>query len=105
MSEHNIIDHINELVHKELPSLAPHLKEWAEQHLVTPYQVTISKDPGGLEEIKLWLVTDHTGHQDSSSRVVFDADVDEFGLEMTLSNGVAWFMGIYGGFTETVENM
>jgi len=105
MDGSEITDRIEELVKAELPRLAPQHREWTEQHLVVPRQMSLSISEDGQGEVTLWLVTDHIGHRDSSSRVVFDAEQDKFGLEMTLANGVQWYMGLYGGFAKTVESM
>jgi hypothetical protein len=96
---------ISELVRADLPNLAGHLRAWAEAHLADPRQETFSEDPDGKRRITLWLVTDHIGSEDSASRVVFDPEEDKFGLEMELQDGTHWFMGLYGGFAETIRNM
>jgi hypothetical protein len=85
--------------------LAPHLRSWAEAHLIAPRQVRLSLDPDGTSSKDLWLVTDHVGTNDASYRVVYDDETDGFGLECTLETGVEWYMGDYGSFAETVENM
>ena len=105
MDDSEIADRIEKLVKVELPRLTLHLREWAEQHLVAPRQVTLSINENGQGKVSLWLVTDHIGHRDSSYRVVFDVEQDKFGLEGTRASGVEWYMGLYGGFAETIENM
>jgi hypothetical protein len=105
MNESVAINRIKTLVKTSLPKLSPHLREWAEQHIIPPRQVSVALLDDGREIITLWLVTDHTGQHDSSSRVVFDDKKEKFGLEMTLANGVHWFMGLYGEFAKTVESM
>jgi hypothetical protein len=96
---------IRELVQADLPKLTPHLRAWAEAHLAVPRKETFSEDSDGMKLITLWLVTDNTGSEDSSSRVVFDPDADKFGLEMELQNGTHWFLGLDGGFAEAIKNM
>lgn len=96
---------IHELVQADLPKLTPHLREWAEAHLASPRQETFAEKSDGTHPVTLWLVTDNTGSEDSSSRVVFDPEEDRFGLEMELQDGIHWFMGLYGSFSETIENM
>jgi len=96
---------IGELVRSDLPKLSDHLRTWAEAHLTDPRPETFSEDWEGTKPIILWLVTDNTGHHDSSSRVVFDPEEEKFGLEMEMQNGTHWFMGLYGDFAETIQNM
>jgi len=102
-NEARIIQRIDSLIKSELPELAPQLRNWAEQHLTIPRQVSFALSDDGTGEIRLWLVTDRTGKNDSSSRIVFDEIRGDFGLAMLLKNGVDWFMGFYGGFAETVD--
>lgn len=97
--------YIKTLVQADLQKLKPHLREWAEQHLVPPHQVTLFINPDGDETIILWLVTDHTGHHDASYRIVFDEEKQEFGLGMQWAEDVEWYMGTCGGFAETVRKM
>jgi hypothetical protein len=103
MSEQGIIRHINEKVEESLPKLQPHIRSWAEKHLVNPKPIDLSLNEKGEGEITLWLVTDHIDNNDASCRVVYDSEKDSFGLEMTMANEVNWFMGYYGGFAEAVE--
>jgi hypothetical protein len=105
MSEQEIIQRIKKLVEEDLPNLPPHIREWTIEHLVKPRQVDLSLESNGEGIIKLWLVTDHVGKNDASCRVVFDNEKGWFGLEMTLVNGVNWFMGFYGDFTEAVNGI
>jgi hypothetical protein len=96
---------IHELVQADLPNLAPHLRAWAEAHLAAPRQGTFSESSEGTKPFTLWLVTDNTGTEDSSLRVVFDQRRGKFGLAMELRNGIHWFTGLYGSFSETIKNM
>ncbi len=53
----------------------------------------------------VWIITDATGSEDSSSRVVFDDNAGEFGTEMKLQDGTHWFMGLCDGFADAIESM
>ena len=88
-----------------LPVLAPHLQSWVHAHLIEPRQVRLATDPDGTSFKDLWLVTNRTGENDPSYRIVYDDQAHLFGLECTLESGVEWYMGNYGSFSETVENM
>ena len=96
---------IRELVQADLPKLTPHLRAWAETHLTAPRQETFFEKSDGTNPVRLWLVTDNTGSEDSSSWVVFDPEEDMFGLAVELQGGTHWFMGLYGGFSDTIESM
>ena len=100
-----IVEQINLKVQEMMPSLKPHLLSWAQQHLIRPRKITLSLDSDGNTSKDFWLVTDHNGKDDSSYRVVYDAEEQAFGLEVTLETGVEWYMGTYGIFAEAVENM
>jgi hypothetical protein len=102
-NEKQIIQKIEKMIKAELPNLPLHLKDWAEQHLIAPKQMIFSVNDDGTGEITLWLITDNTGKHDSSSRIVFDEVKGSFGLVMSLRNDIEWFMGIYGGFAETIN--
>ncbi|MBA2733808.1 MAG: hypothetical protein H0U54_13055 [Acidobacteria bacterium] len=88
-----------------LAVLAPHLRDWVRSHLIQPRQVSFSINQDGTSFKTLWLITDHVGKDDSSYRIVYDEDEQDFGLEVTIDTGVEWYMGSYGTFSETVENM
>ena len=85
--------------------LAPQLQDWLRVHLVEPRPIRLAADADGNTFNDLWIVTDHTGENDSSYRIVYDETNQVFGLESTLDTGVEWYMGSYGSFSETVENM
>ena len=55
--------------------------------------------------MQVWLVTDHSGDSDASSRVVYDVETEMFGLVMGLQNGVLWHMGAYGSLVEAVQSI
>ena len=98
-------DRIRAKISEGIALLAPHLRSWADEHLIAPRQVRLALDANGTSFRDLWLVTNHVGINDSSYRVVYDDDTDAFGLECTLDSGVEWYMGNYGSFAEAVQNM
>ena len=102
---HRVPDQIATKVAEGLTSLAPHLQDWVRAHLIDPRPVRFSTDANGNTFKDLWLVTDHTGQEDSSYRIVYDENSQMFGLAVTLDSGVEWYMGSYGSFSETVESM
>lgn len=88
-----------------LAVLAPDLQDWLRAHLIEPRPIRFSADADGNTFKDLWLVTDHTEEKDSQYRIVYDEVDQMFGLESTLDTGVEWYMGSYGSFLETVQNM
>jgi hypothetical protein len=102
-TEPDIVREITERVQAELPALANDLRGWFEAHRAQPREVSASSDPEGNHTIRLWLVTDDTGHDDGSSRVVYDPSLKTFGLLMEMQNGVSWYMGSYGSLVDTVS--
>lgn len=100
-----MIDQIKSQVEEGLSKLSPHLREWAEKHLIVPHQIKLSLDLENKTHETFWLVTDDVGIKDASYRVVYDSKNKSFGLECTLEDGVNWYMGEYGDFAETIENM
>ena len=99
------MDAIRVAVSEGLPLLKPHVRSWLRDHLIEPRAVVLATDPDGNVFKQLWLVTDHVGKDDSSYRIVYDGTAETFGLECTLNNGVEWYMGNYGSFSEAVEAM
>jgi len=101
----NIPTQIQAKVADGLAGLAPHLQSWLHEHLIEPRQVQLAMDPKGTSFKHLWLIANHVGENDSNCRIVYDDEADAFGLECTVEPGVEWYMGNYGSFAETVENM
>ena len=100
-----MIDQIKSQVEESLSKLPPHLREWAEKHLITPRSIELSLDENGKTYETFWLVTDHVGFEDGNYRVVYDTKKKSFGLECTLQDGVNWYMGKYEDFAEAIKNM
>jgi hypothetical protein len=92
-------------VNEDLEELKPHLRSWVEEHLIQPRRIVVFTDLDGITSKIFWLVTDHIGKEDSSYRVVYDEYEEVFGLEQILDTGNSWYMGPYGTFLQTIENM
>jgi hypothetical protein len=99
------LDRIRAKTSEGVALLAPHLRSWVDEHLISPRQVRLAIDTNGTSFKDLWLVTNHSGANDSSYRIVYDDETDAFGLECTLDSGVEWYMGNFGSFAEAVQNM
>ena len=100
-----ILTELTNRVQAELPLLAERLRIWLEAHRTHPRELSVSSDPEGTRTVRVWLVTDHIGDSDASSRVVYDAARNMFGLVTELQNGVLWYMGPYGSLADTVQSM
>jgi len=97
----NIKYRINETIN----CLSDNLKQWANNHLIKPIYVDVSKNTEGEYNDKVIQVTGNIGNNDSSYHVYYDIKEDKFGLICVLENGFMWNMGIYGEFSETVISM
>jgi hypothetical protein len=106
MAEQNaIVERIRARVEAELPLLPTPLRNWVLAHLTTPTQITASLDPEGSQLVGVWLLTEHTGAEDSSSRLVYELEADAFGIVIDLQSGVAWFQGADDSLSSAVDNM
>lgn len=101
----NIKSEINKIVKEEMIKMPEHFVRWLRAHLIEPKKAVLFKDFFSTEMAEYWLVTDHNGVEDSNYRIIYSEVDSLFGLEMTTKDGKSVMMGIYGGFTETVENM
>jgi hypothetical protein len=92
-------------VKKDLSKLPRHLRDWGKAHLIAPRRITFYSNLETGETDSGWLVTDHTGVQDSSCCVIYDEALDMFGLITELHDGRVYCLGFYGGFAETIESL
>ena len=100
-----ILTELTNRVQAECPLLTEHLRIWFESHRTHPRDLTVSTDIDGTQTVRVWLVTDHIGDRDGSSRVVYDAERKMFGLVMELQNGVLWYHGWYESLVDAVESI
>lgn len=101
----DVVARIQTRVADGLLQLSPHLRAWAEAHVVTPRAITLFTGLESSTTEDYWLVTDATGTDDSSYRVIYTEDIDAFGLSVVLQGGRDCCMGFHGDFAETVESM
>ena len=101
----DIVERIRVRIDSELSLLASDVRTWVAAHLTTPKEITASVDAEGTQLVAVWLVTDHTGADDSSSRLVYQPDADAFGIAVDMPNGVSWFQGADSTLANAVENM
>lgn len=96
---------IDEKVRAGLASLDGHYRAWAEAHLVSPHRVMakISIESDTVESF--WLVTAETGIDDSGYRIVYDTEMEMFGLITRVPGRGDVLIGLYGDFARTVIGM
>ena len=76
----DVVVRIQKRVAVGLPRLSAHLRAWAEAHIVAQRVITLFTDLKGSTTGEYWLVTDATGNEDGSYRVIFTEDLNSFGL-------------------------
>jgi hypothetical protein len=88
-----------------MAALPPHLRAWAEAHLVEPRPIRAALDADGQAWSEFLLVTDDIGRDDSSCRVVYDPTAELFGTVTQVQGGPLWYLGPDDSFHEAVTNM
>lgn len=84
---------INDLVAASYGRIDPSMKDWVNTHVMEPRQHTSWDSPDRKRQISLWLVTEHTGYNDTSYRIVWDPATQHFGLETLLADGSSIYQG------------
>ncbi|MDQ3817004.1 MAG: hypothetical protein M3362_04855 [Acidobacteriota bacterium] len=105
MEHSEIQNRIRRLIEQGMAELSPELRAWAESHLTFPRRVQLLDSLDTQETSSYWLITDRTGVNDSSYRVVYDERHDTFGFEVTLEDDRELFLGRVGSFAETVRDL
>jgi hypothetical protein len=101
----DVVARIQKRVADGLSHLSAPLLVWAEAHLITPRVVTLFSGLDSSTTVDYWLVTDATGSDDGSYRVIYTEDLDSFGLSVILEGERHCCIGFYGGFAEAIESM
>lgn len=87
---------------------------WVLEHACFPREIEAVRkyENGILKKYQTYAVTEDSGRDDAPFRVVFVPHYNEFGLvqnlkeeDSYLKKDQMYFMGTYGDFAETVENM
>lgn len=100
-----IEDEINEKIKNDISYFKPHIRRWVMNHLIKPKKIDLFSDFNCVNQKEYWLITDHTGIDDASYRVIYCEIEKGFGLEMEDDNSRHIMMGIYGSFYETVDSI
>ena len=79
--------------------------QWLRSHALPARRITLSrKTDGGVTE-DFWLVTDHTGADDASFRVVYDDVSGQYGIECTIGSDVNLFAGFRASLLDAVTDI
>jgi len=105
MDELRVIARIEGEVAAGLAALDEHYRAWAEAHLVSPRPVMVQVSTASDTAATFWLVTAETGTDDSGYRIVYDADMEMFGLIARVPGRGDVLLGLYGDFARTVIGM
>lgn len=78
---------------------------WLRAHLTQPrpVQVIINYELGTKKTF--WLVTDHTGQEDCGKRIVYDPQLDRFGLITTTMHAEELLLGSYKNLADTLYSL
>lgn len=98
----DIIQTIQNQIDKEISSLEPHLQKWVKENLITPTIVEMLPDLNKNQTKRLWVLTSEDG---ANYQITYDPESHLYGLGMLREDGRSWYMGPYGSFRETIENM
>ena len=98
----NTKEKIKKLINKDLSKLDDKLTDWVRDNLIEPRKEILISNLDTKETKELWILT---SNRESSYRVTFDESNENFGLDCELDDGTIWYMGAYGGFVETINNM
>ena len=76
--------------------------QWLRAHALPARRITLSRKTDGGDTEEFWLVTDHTGFDDSSFRVVYDDVSAQYGIECTIGSDVNLFAGFRASLLDAV---
>ena len=88
-----------------LPRIDRRLDDWFRAHLVAPRPISLARKSDGGNPEQFWLLTDHTGSDDSGFRLVYDDVANQYGIECTIQNGVCLFAGYRATLTDALTDI
>ncbi len=86
-------------------ALEPRVGQWLRSHVVPPRRITLARRTDGSDTKEFWLVTDHTGTNDASFRVVYDDEGARYGIECAILNSISLFSGYRATLAEAVTDI
>ncbi len=78
---------------------------WLQLHALPPRRITLARKTDGGSTEDFWLVTDHTGSDDASFRIVYDDVAARYGLECAIGNDVPLFAGFRASLIDAVTDI
>jgi hypothetical protein len=89
---------IRQLIDEDWPKLPHRDQEWLKKSMIEPRPVVLHLVSDRTKTATFWLVTEDKNFDN----VVYIPEDDRFGVETTDDAGIAWYMGRYGSFYDTV---
>lgn len=80
-------------------------RDWLRAHLVPPRPIELARKTDGESTETFWLITDHTGREDASFRIVFDDVMRRYGIECTILNNICLFAGFRASLVDAVTDI
>ncbi len=78
---------------------------WLKLHAIAPRRISLSRKTDGSDSEQFWLITDHTGSDDSSFRLVYDDVVGQYGIECAILNSISLFIGYRASLLEAITDI
>ncbi len=78
---------------------------WLQTHKIAPRRISLSRKTDGSNSEEFWLVTDHTGSDDASFRVVYDDVAARYGIECGILNSISLFIGYRASLVEAITDI
>jgi len=88
-----------------IPMLDRRVGLWLKSHYVPPRRIALSRRTDGSDSEQFWLITDHTGSDDSSFRLVYDDVVEQYGIECSILNSISLFTGFRASLLEAITDI
>jgi hypothetical protein len=85
--------------------LDPRVAQWLRSHVIPPKRISLARKTDGSDTRDFWLVTDHTGTNDASFRVVYDDASGRYGIECAILNSISLFIGYRATLAEAVTDI
>lgn len=78
---------------------------WLQMHKIAPRKIALSRKTDGSNTEEFWLVTDHTGSDDASFRLVYDDVAKRYGIECAILNSISLFIGYRSTLIEAITDI